>query len=83
MNQNDFSDGMSGGLVNTPQGFLAFVPNMTIGRATKVLGKTHPTAKAAITVLEQNNILKEATGRQWGWVYVCSPVLDAIDKPFA
>ncbi len=26
MNQNDFSDGMSGKLVQTPQGYLAFVP---------------------------------------------------------
>ena len=27
MNQNDFSDESSGSLVNTPTGFLAFVPN--------------------------------------------------------
>lgn len=57
-------------------------PYMTIGRAAKVMGKTHPTAKAAITVLEENKILKEVTGRQWGRFYVCSPVLDALEKPF-
>lgn len=57
-------------------------PYMTIGRAAKVLGKTHPTAKAAITVLEEYHILKETTGRQWGRFYVCSPVLDALEKPF-
>ena len=57
-------------------------PYMTIARAVKVLDKTHPTAKAAITVLEENKILKEVTGRQWGRFYVCQPVMDAIDKPF-
>lgn len=58
-------------------------PYMTIGRAAKILGKTHPTAKAAITAMEQGKILRELTGRQWGRVYVCQPVLDALDKPFA
>lgn len=57
-------------------------PYMTIGRAAKVLEKTHPTAKAAITVLEENGILKEVSGRQWGRFYVCPPVLDALEKPF-
>lgn len=58
-------------------------PYMTVGRATKILGKTHPTAKATIAVLEQSEILREITGRQWGRFYVCQPVLDALDKPFA
>jgi len=57
-------------------------PYMTISRAAKVLNKTHPTAKAAITVLEEAGILKETSGRQWGRFYVCSPVLNAIEKPF-
>jgi len=57
-------------------------PYMTISRAAKVLNKTHPTAKATITVLEEAGILKETSGRQWGRFYVCSPVLDAIEKPF-
>lgn len=57
-------------------------PYMTIARATRILGKTHPTAKAAITMLEKNQILKEVTGRQWGRLYACSPVLDALEKPF-
>jgi Fic family protein len=57
-------------------------PYMTIGRAAKVLDKTHPTAKAAISVLEGMHILKETTGRQWGRFYVCRPVLDALEKPF-
>lgn len=58
-------------------------PYMSISRAAKVLGKTHPTAKAAITVLEENGILKEVSGRQWGRLYLCSPVLNALEKPFA
>ncbi|OZA30296.1 MAG: cell filamentation protein Fic [Hydrogenophilales bacterium 17-61-9] len=58
-------------------------PYMTIGRGAKVLNKTHPTAKAAIDVLEEKKILKEVSGRQWGRFYVCSPVLDALEKPFS
>jgi Fic family protein len=57
-------------------------PYMTVARASKVLDKTHPTAKAAIAVLEQNKILKEVTGRQWGRFYVCQPIMDALEKPF-
>ena len=57
-------------------------PYMTIGRAAKVLDKTHPTAKAAVSVLEERGILKEVTGRQWGRFYVCRPILDALEKPF-
>lgn len=56
---------------------------MTIGRAAKILGETHPTAKATIAALERSEILREITGRQWGRFYVCQPVLDALDKPFA
>lgn len=58
-------------------------PYMTIGRAAKILGKTHPTAKATISAMEEAKILREMTGRQWGRFYVCQPVLDALDKPFA
>lgn len=58
-------------------------PYMTINRASKVLGKTHPTAKAAIDILEGKGILKEITGRQWGRYYVCRSVLDALEKPFS
>lgn len=58
-------------------------PYMTINRAVKVLSKTHPTATAAISVLEERGILVEVSGRQWGRYYVCRPILDAIEKPFA
>lgn len=62
---------------------LFFNPYMTIARAGKVLSKSHPTAKAAITVLEEKKILKEVTGKQWGKFYVSQPILDALEKPLA
>ncbi len=54
---------------------------MTIGRAVTLLGKSHPTAKAAISLLEQRRRLKEFTGRRWGRFYVCSPILEALERP--
>src|SRR4029077_3584569 len=56
-------------------------PYMSIARAAKVLDKTHPTAAAAVGELEKGRILTEVTGRQWGRVYVCRPVLDALERP--
>lgn len=56
-------------------------PYMTISRAGKVLDKTPPTARAAVIVLEEKNILKEITGQQWGKFYVSQPILDAIEEP--
>lgn len=58
-------------------------PYITVARASKVLDKTHPTAKAAIEVLEKNKILREVSGRQWGRYYVCQPIMDALEKPLA
>lgn len=60
---------------------LFFNPYMSIAKADKVLSKSHPTAKAAVSVLEERNILKEVTGRQWGRFYVSRPILDALEKP--
>lgn len=57
-------------------------PYMTVARAAKVLHKTTPTAKAAVDVLVERGILHETTGRQWGRIYVCQPIMDAIEKPF-
>lgn len=60
---------------------LFFNPYMSITRAVNILGKTHPTAKAAISALEEKNILREITGRQWGKFYVSQPILDALERP--
>ena len=62
---------------------LFFNPYMTISKAVKVLDKTHPTAKAAISILEKNNILKAVGARRWGQFYVSQPILDALEKPLA
>ena len=62
---------------------LFFNPYMTISKAGKVLAKSHPTAKAAISVLEEEKILTEVTGRLWGKFYVSKPILEAIEKPLA
>jgi len=56
-------------------------PYISIGRAAKVLGKTHPTATAAIRLLQENQVLREISGRQWARVYVCQAVLDALERP--
>lgn len=58
-------------------------PYMTIFRASKILNKSHPTAKAAISVLEQKKVLKELTRRHWGKYYVSQPILEALEKPLA
>lgn len=58
-------------------------PYMTTGRAAKLLGKTHPTAKAAIDVLADNRILKALSRHRRGRFYVCAPILEAIDRPLA
>lgn len=58
-------------------------PYMTISRAGRILSKTHPTAAAAIAVLEEQQILHETTGRSKNRFYVCQPVLDALERPLA
>jgi hypothetical protein len=46
------------------------------------LSKTYPTARAAIILLEKAEILKETSGRQWGRIYLCPAVLEALETPF-
>lgn len=58
-------------------------PYMTISRASKILNKSHPTAKGAISMLEEKEILREVTGRQWGKFYVSQPILEALEKPLS
>lgn len=58
-------------------------PYITISKASKILDKTHPTARSAITLLEDKKILKEITGRPWGKFYVSKPILQAIEKPLS
>lgn len=58
-------------------------PCMTIAKAARVLNNTSPTAKTAIGALEEAGIVRETSGRQWGRVYVCAPVLAALERPFS
>ncbi len=53
-------------------------PYLTVARAQDILGKSDPTARAAIAELESRGLLTEITGRSWGRHYVCQPVLDII-----
>lgn len=54
-------------------------PYVDVARARKALGVTHPTARLAIRVLEDANVLKEVTGRRWGRLFLARPILDAIE----
>jgi Fic family protein len=55
-------------------------PYMSVARAQKFLGVSHPTASNAITLLERAGILKEVTGRRWGRLFVATDVLAAVDR---
>lgn len=57
-------------------------PYVTVGRATRLLQVSQPTARSAVMTLQAAGILIERTGRAWGRVYVAPRILDAIDvKP--
>lgn len=58
-------------------------PYVTAAGAQKILDVSNPTARQVIAVLAKAGMLKEATGRKWGQLYVAQPILKAIDKPFA
>ena len=58
-------------------------PYVTAAGAQKILDVSNPTARQVIAVLTKAGMLKEATGRKWGQLYVAQPILKVIDKPFA
>ncbi len=58
--------------------FLFANPYVTAASATELLGVSNPTARSAIAVLEHEQVLEEITGRSWGRVYRCTPILEAI-----
>jgi Fic family protein len=59
--------------------YLLTNPYITVARAGKVLQVTQPTARSAILALEEMQIIRESTGRQWGRIYVAPRILAAID----
>ena len=57
-------------------------PYISIARAAKLLNVSNPTARQAVTVLQQHGMLEEVTGRAWGRLYLARPILEAIEgKP--
>jgi Fic family protein len=56
-------------------------PYMTVKRAVQVLNVSNPTARKAVFQLEQDGILREITGRDWGKFYLASVISEAIQFP--
>ena len=56
-------------------------PYMTVKRATQILNVSNPTARKAVLQLEQDGILREVTGRDWGKIYLASAISEAIQFP--
>lgn len=54
-------------------------PYTTVGRASKRLGVTAPTAQKTIAILEKEGMLSEATGAKWGRVWLARPILKAVE----
>ena len=56
-------------------------PYMSVARAERVLKVSNPTARQAVQVLEQKEMLEEITGRSWGRLYLARPILEVIEGP--
>lgn len=54
-------------------------PYLTATRAARVLDVTAPTARQAIALLRDEDLLSEVTGRSWGRIYLARPILEAIE----
>ena len=53
-------------------------PYITVAVAEKAMRVSNPTARAAITFLEEKKILREVTGREWRRMYLAYEILDVI-----
>ena len=58
-------------------------PLVDAQRAARVMTKTAPTARAAISALEREGWLTEVTGRNWGKLYVAKELMALLEKPDA
>lgn len=56
-------------------------PYVSVRRATQLLDCTAPTAMKAIGELERQGVIAEATGRQWGRVYIAREILEILQAP--
>lgn len=58
-------------------------PYISVATAEAVLGTSNQTARQAVRVLEEAEILQEVTGRKWGRLYVAVPIHGVITQEFA
>lgn len=56
-------------------------PYITVARAEKLLGVSNPTARRTVEFLQEQGILQEITGRDWGKVYLANAIAEAIQNP--
>lgn len=54
-------------------------PYVTVARAAPLLGVSKPTARTAVTALEEAGLLREITGRSWGKTYLAEPIMRIIE----
>jgi hypothetical protein len=52
---------------------------MSVSRAQKVLKVSNPTARQAVLLLQQKDLLNEITGREWAKLYLAAPIMDIIE----
>ncbi len=53
-------------------------PYITVGKATRVLNVSDPTARQAVRLLQGAKILEKVPGREWRRVYLARPILEII-----
>ena len=56
-------------------------PYVSVRRAAQFLGCSSPTAAKAIEQLVQRGVLAEATGRQWGRLFLARQILELLQAP--
>jgi len=57
-------------------------PYITVAIAAELLTVSTPTARRAVQVLEDAEIVQEVTGRKWGRFYVAGPIYSAVTGDF-
>lgn len=55
-------------------------PYVTVAHAMEALGVTYPTALKVIDLLVERKLIQKLGERRWGKLYVCKPVLEAIEQ---
>jgi len=55
-------------------------PYMSVSRAQDILKVSNPTARKAVMLLQQKGLLQEVTGRDWGKLYLATPIMEIIEQ---